>query len=151
MENVSCLNMCISQDIVNIKISLHQILFKLKCCSGFWTSYTIASIWKYLNWNHNNDFISNYQAEKDSVSLYICQQKNASFKKIKTYSMQGWTATMRHGATRKKKAQKSVSKKPRVKKCILILDLKRLRSKVKGWHSVGEFKSLAVRGKRLLT
>ena len=49
--------------------------------------------------------------------------------------MQGWTATIRHGVTRKKRAQKkitgyrkSVYKEPTVKKCLLILDLMPLRS-----------------------
>ena len=45
--------------------------------------------------------------------------------------------------------RKSVQKEPTVKRCLLILDLKPLRSQVKGKHSVGrEFQSLAVRGSR---
>ena len=47
---------------------------------------------------------------------------------------------------------KSVQKEPTVKRCLLILDFKPLRSQVKGNHSKGrEFQSLAVRGKKLLT
>ena len=47
---------------------------------------------------------------------------------------------------------KSVQKEPTVKRCLLILDLKPLRSYMKGKHSIGrEFQSLAVRGKKLLT
>ena len=48
--------------------------------------------------------------------------------------MQGKTATTRHGVTRKKAQKKiagyrkSVSKEPTVKRCLLILDLKPLRS-----------------------
>ena len=48
--------------------------------------------------------------------------------------------------------RKSVSKEPTVKRCLLILNLKPLRSYVKGQHSIGrEFQSLAVQGKKLLT
>ena len=48
--------------------------------------------------------------------------------------------------------RKSVQKEPTVKRCLLILDLKPLRSYIKGKHSIGgEFQSLAVRGKKLLT
>ena len=48
--------------------------------------------------------------------------------------------------------RKSVWKEPTVKRCLLNLDSKPLRSYVKGKHSVGrEFQSLAVRGKKLLT
>ena len=44
--------------------------------------------------------------------------------------------------------RKSVYKEPTVKRCLLILDLKPLRSLVKGKHSIGrEFQRLAVRGK----
>ena len=42
--------------------------------------------------------------------------------------MQGWTATTRHGVTRKEAQKRSVSKEPTVKTCLLILDLKPLRS-----------------------
>ena len=46
---------------------------------------------------------------------------------------------------------KSVQKKHTVQRCLLILDLKPLRSWVKGKHSIGrEFQSLAVQGKKLL-
>ena len=46
----------------------------------------------------------------------------------------------------------SVQKKPTVKRCLLILYLKPLRSQVKGKYSIGrEFQSLAVQGKKLLT
>ena len=48
--------------------------------------------------------------------------------------------------------RKSVKKEPTVKRCLLILDLRPLRSQVKGNHSIGiEFQSVAVRGKKLLT
>ena len=48
--------------------------------------------------------------------------------------------------------RKSVQKEPTVKRCLLILDLKSLRSQVKGKCSLCmEFQSLAVRGKKLLT
>ena len=41
---------------------------------------------------------------------------------------------------------------PKVKRCLLILDLKPFRSEVKGKHSIGRtFHGLAVRGKKLLT
>ena len=51
-----------------------------------------------------------------------------------------------------KACRKSVQKEPTVKRYLLILDLKPLRSQVKGKHSIGrEFQSLAVRGKKLLT
>ena len=48
--------------------------------------------------------------------------------------------------------RKSVQKEPTVKRCLLILNLKPLRSQVKGNNSIGrQFQSLAVRGKKLLT
>ena len=48
--------------------------------------------------------------------------------------------------------RKSVQKELTVKRCLLILDFKPLRSQVKGKHSIGrEFQSLAARGKKLLT
>ena len=48
--------------------------------------------------------------------------------------------------------RKSVQKEPIVKRCLLIQDLKPLRSQVKGKYSKRrEFQSLAVRGKTLLT
>ena len=48
--------------------------------------------------------------------------------------------------------RKSVLKEPTVKRYLLILDLKPLRSYVKGKHSIGrELQSLAVQGKKLLT
>ena len=53
---------------------------------------------------------------------------------IVIHSMQDWTATMRHGVTRKKKHKmikaytKSVQKKPTIKRCLLILDLKPFKS-----------------------
>ena len=48
--------------------------------------------------------------------------------------------------------RKSVKEEPTVKRCLLILDLKPLRSQVKGKHSIDrEFQSLAVWGKKLLT
>ena len=72
--------------------------------------------------------------------------------------MQGWTATRRHPVTRKrsskrlKHAENLFRKKLQLKTCLLILDLKTLRSLVKGKHSIGrEFQSIAVRGKKLLT
>ena len=65
---------------------------------------------------------------------------------------------MKHGVTRKRSTKKLNHKEncletePTVKRCLLILDLKPLRSKIKGKHSIGrEFQSLAVRGKKLLT
>ena len=48
--------------------------------------------------------------------------------------MQGWTATTRHGVTKKKEHKKikaymiSLYKEPTVNRCLLILDLKPLRS-----------------------
>ena len=57
--------------------------------------------------------------------------------------MQGWTANTMHGVTRKKEYKKikayrkSLYKEPTVDMCLLILDLKPLRSKVKGKHSIG--------------
>ena len=46
--------------------------------------------------------------------------------------------------------KKSVQIEPTVKRCLLILDLKPLRSQVKGKHFIGrEFQSLAVQGKKL--
>ena len=51
-----------------------------------------------------------------------------------------------------KACRKSVYKKPKVKRCLLILDLKQFRLKVKGKHSIGRgFQSLAERGQKLLT
>ena len=53
---------------------------------------------------------------------------------IGIHSMQGWKATTRHEVTKKKKYKKvkvyrkSVKKEPTVKRCLLILDLKTLRS-----------------------
>ena len=53
---------------------------------------------------------------------------------IGIHPMQGRTATTRHGVTRKKSTKKitgyrkSVQKEPAVKICLLILDLKPLRS-----------------------
>ena len=48
--------------------------------------------------------------------------------------------------------RKSVWKEPTVKRCLLILDLKPLRSLFKGKHSKGrEFQSIVVRAKKLLT
>ena len=59
--------------------------------------------------------------------------KKKKHKKIKAYS-------------------KSIQKEPTVKRCLLILDFKPLRSQVKGKHSIGrEFQSLAVQAKKLLT
>ena len=81
----------------------------------------------------------------------------AIFFLIAINSMQGWTATTRHGVTRKRntkklKHRKSVQKEPTVQICLLIIDLKPFRSCVKGKHSIGsEFQGLAVRGKKLLT
>ena len=50
------------------------------------------------------------------------------------------------------KDRKSVCKEPAVKRCQLILDLKPLKSWVKGKHSIGrKFQNLAVRAKKLLT
>ena len=47
--------------------------------------------------------------------------------------------------------KKSVQKELEFKRCLLILDLKPLRSYIKGNHSTGtEFQSLAVQGKKLL-
>ena len=48
--------------------------------------------------------------------------------------------------------RKSDYKEPTVKRCMLILDLKLLRSYVKGKHSIArEFQSLAMQGKEMLT
>ena len=48
--------------------------------------------------------------------------------------------------------RKSVWKEPTVKRCLLILALKPLRSYIKGKHSIGrEFQSLTVWAKKLLT
>ena len=65
---------------------------------------------------------------------------------------------MRHGVTRKKSTGRLqhtgnlFRKNFRVKRCLLILELKPLRSQVKGKHSVGrEFQSLVVQRKKLLT
>ena len=47
---------------------------------------------------------------------------------------------------------KSVLKEPKVKRCLLTLELKSLRSQVKGKQSIGrEFQGLAMREKKLLT
>ena len=58
--------------------------------------------------------------------------------------MKDWTATTRHGVTRKKKRtkrlkayMKPVYKEPAVKRCLLILDLKPFRSYVKAKDSIG--------------
>ena len=65
---------------------------------------------------------------------------------------------MRHGVTRKRSTERLqhtgnlFRKNFRNKRCLLILQLKLLRSQVKGKHSVGrEFQSLAVQRKKLLT
>ena len=61
---------------------------------------------------------------------------------IGTHSMQGWTTTASHGVARKrstkkiKAGKKSVQKESTVKRCLLIVDLKLLRSKVKEKHSI---------------
>ena len=48
--------------------------------------------------------------------------------------------------------RKSVQKEPTVKRYLLLLDLKPIRSQVKEKHSIGrEIQSLVVRGKKLLT
>ena len=58
--------------------------------------------------------------------------KKKKFKKIKAY-------------------RKYVQREPAVKKCLVILDLKPLRSEVKGKHSLGwKFQSLTVRGKNFV-
>ena len=60
-----------------------------------------------------------------------CSYKKREHKKIRAY-------------------RKSLYKEPKVNRCLLILDLKPLGSKVKGKHSLGgEFQNLAVRGKKL--
>ena len=74
-------------------------------------------------------------------------------------SMQGWTATTWDMELQKKKKHKTITayrkfalKEPTVKRCLLILDIKPLRSQVKGKHSISrKFQNLAVRGKKLLT
>ena len=53
---------------------------------------------------------------------------------------------------KKHKKDYRIQKKPTVERCLLILDLKPLRSQVKGKHSIGRaFQSLVVQGKKLLT
>ena len=65
------------------------------------------------------------------------------------HSMQGWTATTRHGNTRKKSI--NILKHTGSSK-LLFLDLKPLRTYLKGKHSIGgECQGIAVRGKKLLT
>ena len=62
------------------------------------------------------------------ISFFICQKKNG------IHSMQDWTATTGHGVTRKKKHKKntayrkSVWKVPTAQRCLIIPDLKPLRS-----------------------
>ena len=62
------------------------------------------------------------------------QAESKMFFLIGIHSMQGWTAAMRHGVTRKRSTKKiaayrkSVYKEPTVKRCLLILDVKPLRS-----------------------
>ena len=69
---------------------------------------------------------------------------------IGTYSMQGWTATMRYWLQKKQKTikayQKSVKKKPTVKRYVLNLDWRPFRSYVKGNLSLcKEFRSSCVK------
>ena len=70
--------------------------------------------------------------------------------------MQGWIATARHGITLKKMLQylniQEINKEePKVKRCLLILDWKPVRSQVKGKHSIGrEFQSQVSQEKKLL-
>ena len=76
---------------------------------------------------------------------------------IGTHSMQGWTATTRHGVTKKRSKKRlqhtgNLFRKATVKSSLLTLEFKALRSKVNGMHSIGrEFQSLAAQGKKLLT
>ena len=70
------------------------------------------------------------------------------------HSMQGWTATMRHGVTRKRSTKRlehtgNLFRKNLQLKNMLLLDL---RSQGKGKHYIGrEFQSPPVQGKKLLT
>ena len=72
---------------------------------------------------------------------------------IGVHSMQGWTATTRHGVTRKRSTKRlKHAGNLFTKNLQLILDLKPFRLLVKGQHSIGrEFQSLALWGKKLLT
>ena len=83
----------------------------------------------------SNYFFFNWDSLHKRLSSHYkaCTYKKKKHKKVKAY-------------------KKSVKKEPTVKRYLLILDLKPLRSQVKGKHSIGrEFQSLAVRGKKLLT
>ena len=78
-----------------------------------------------VNWDSHHARLNNH------YKAWSCKKKK--HKKIKAY-------------------RKSIYKEPKVKRCLLILDLKPLKPKVKGKHSVGrEFQRLAVRGKKRFT
>ena len=81
---------------------------------------------------------------------------------IGIHFMQSWTATTRHGVTRKRSTKKLKHTQNLFRKslhtgvynlrCLLILDLKPFRSQVKRKYYIGrEFQSLAVWGKKLFT
>ena len=61
--------------------------------------------------------------------------------------MEGWTVTR----VARKHTGNLFWKNLYLKRCLLILDLKPFKSYVKGKHSISEFQSLAVQGKKLLT
>ena len=88
-----------------------------------------------LSWLHFKHFFKNYyllHAKLDS-HYEAWSYKKKKHKKVKAN-------------------QKSAQKEPTVRRFLLILNLKPLRSQVKGKHSVGrQFQSLAVRGKKLFT
>ena len=90
--------------------------------------------WKSV-WLPHTLLISTFFFDWDSLHARLNSHYKAwSYKKGSTKKITGW--------------RKSVYKEPTVKRCLLILDLKPLRSYVKGKHSIGrEYQSLAVQEK----
>ena len=92
--------------------------------------------------------------------LLICYLQCGRFNKNEKngiHAIQDWTATMRHGVTKKERSTKRLKYTGNLLgnlqiKVVLILDLQTMRSKVKLKHSIGiKFQNLAVQGNKLLT
>ena len=98
-----------------------------------------------FKWRH---FIQTSVSRSFYFYLFIFFDWDSLYARLNSH-YEAWS--YKNGSTKKITGyRKSVQKEPTVKRCLLILDLKPLRSQVKGKHSISrEFQSLVVRGKKL--
>ena len=146
-QDLVCLNRNLFMKIAKV---INPVTFNTIFSWSFSVRHLLALFYYFLK-TYDNSFLKVFII---SQLIFIIFQSFCFFFLIGIHSMQGWTATMRHGVTRKRSTKRlehtgNLFRKNLQLKNMLLLDL---RSQGKGKHYIGrEFQSPPVQGKKLLT